>query len=491
MPKTARTTSSVLRNLISSFGEDILSTDGSVLFCKICSKAINGKKKYFVDEHVKSAAHMNRVKSSSTKKAQMITQSFTETTKKSEFYIDMCTAFTAANIPFWKLENATFKSFLEKYTQTNIPSESTLRKNYLKDVYDQTIDCIRAATANKKLWMSIDETTDIGGRYVANAIVDVLSNNKEESDIFLLNCEFLDKTNSTTIARFFEDSLRLLSQNFNRDDVLLFVTDAAPYMKKAATGIRVLFPKMLHITCVIHGLHRVAEYIREIFPQVDSFVGNLKKIFLKAPARVAIFKNIAPDLTLPPKPVLTRWGTWITSVIYTCKNFEILNIVLESISYDAFSLNKCREIIKTTEFKNDISFITSNYGFLPEIIDKLQTQKLDLHEALKNLEASKSKINEVTGVQGTKIKNKFCKVFENNSGLNIIQNIGDILAGRNGKAVDFTPDEIQCFKYVPLTSCDVERSFSKYKQIVTDKRLNLTETSIKYHIVSSCNSLIS
>jgi hypothetical protein len=93
-------------------------------------------------------------------------------------------------------------------------------------------------------------------------------------------------------------------------------------MKKAATGIRVLFSKMLHLTCVIHGLHRVAEYIREIFPQVDSFVGNLKKIFLNAPARVAIFKNSAPDLTLPPKPVLTRWGTWITSVIYTCKNFE-------------------------------------------------------------------------------------------------------------------------------------------------------------------------
>jgi hypothetical protein len=41
----------------------------------------------------------------------------------------------AANIPWYKLENPIFKSFLGKYTNFTIPTESTLRKNYLLPSY--------------------------------------------------------------------------------------------------------------------------------------------------------------------------------------------------------------------------------------------------------------------------------------------------------------------------------------------------------------------
>ena len=63
---------------------------------------------------------------------------------------------------------------------------------------------------------------------------------------------------------------------------------------------------MIHITCIAHALHRVAEFIREQFQDVDIWVANFKKIFLKAPSRVQIFKEMAPGLLLPPKPILTR-----------------------------------------------------------------------------------------------------------------------------------------------------------------------------------------
>jgi len=80
----------------------------------------------------------------------------------------------------------------------------------------------------------------------------------------------LEHTNHFTIAKLFNDSLTLLwPSGIKFENVLLLVSDAAAYMVKAANGLSVLFPKMIHITCVAHGLHRVAEKIRVLYPEVD------------------------------------------------------------------------------------------------------------------------------------------------------------------------------------------------------------------------------
>lgn len=77
------------------------------------------------------------------------------------------------------------------------------------------------------------------------------------------------------------------------DDVLLLLSDAAPYMVKSASSIKKLYSKMIHTTCLAHGLHRVAETVRILNPKVDKIIANVKKIFKKAPSRVQIFKDIA------------------------------------------------------------------------------------------------------------------------------------------------------------------------------------------------------
>lgn len=84
--------------------------------------------------------------------------------KKSSFNKDLCKAFISANIPLKKLENPKFKTFLEIYTKNDIPSESTLRKRYVDDIYNETMDKIRKIISDKKIWVSIDETTDVQGR---------------------------------------------------------------------------------------------------------------------------------------------------------------------------------------------------------------------------------------------------------------------------------------------------------------------------------------
>jgi len=48
----------------------------------------------------------------------------------------------------------------------------------------------------------------------------------------------------------------------------LYVTDAAPYMVKSSEALKVFYPKVIPVTCMAHGLHRVAENIREKY-QID------------------------------------------------------------------------------------------------------------------------------------------------------------------------------------------------------------------------------
>jgi hypothetical protein len=84
-------------------------------------------------------------------------------------------------------------------------------------------------------------------------------------------------------------------------------------------------------------LHRVAEEIRGNYPDVNKLISNVKKIFIKAPLRVQKFKEIAPSVSLPPEPVLTRWGTWLQAAVYYCINYSEIEKVVSSFSDDEAS----------------------------------------------------------------------------------------------------------------------------------------------------------
>jgi len=80
-------------------------------------------------------------------------------------------------------------------------------------------------------------------------------------------------------------------EGLHYNDGLLFLTDAAPYMKKAARHLQVFYTKMVHVTCLVHALHRVAEDIRLHFSVVDDLVANVKNIFRKSPTSLTNIQN--------------------------------------------------------------------------------------------------------------------------------------------------------------------------------------------------------
>ena len=287
--------------------ENVFEFDGNIVICKVCTKSFgtqnSAPKRFQIEQHSKTDLHVKNVKLNQPKQ-QVI--KFNDTNEESnKYFYDLTKMLISCDIPIHKLNNVNFKSFLEKYTKFTCPHETTLRKNYVKKVYEDKINEIRSELKNEKIFISIDETTDSRKRCIGNVIFGALK--QRSSKCYLLSCEILEKTNHSTISQLFHKSLSLLwPDGVQYEDVLLFLTDAAPYMCLAAEGLKLTFPKMIHLTCLAHGLHRVAEKIRILYPQVNKLISNVKKIFTKAPLRINYFAEKAQGTPLPPEPILTK-----------------------------------------------------------------------------------------------------------------------------------------------------------------------------------------
>jgi hypothetical protein len=62
------------------------------------------------------------------------------------------------------------------------------------------------------------------------------------------------------------DGLKVLwPTGVQEEKVLILHSDAAAYMLKAATAMKVFYTNLINFTCLTHGLQRVAEEVRAKF----------------------------------------------------------------------------------------------------------------------------------------------------------------------------------------------------------------------------------
>jgi hypothetical protein len=71
---------------------------------------------------------------------------------------------------------------------------------------------IRTSVADNKIWISLDEISDIHGRFNANAIVGTLKLD-QPGEIFLHDCEVLVRANHSNMGVLFDNSTNLLWPN--------------------------------------------------------------------------------------------------------------------------------------------------------------------------------------------------------------------------------------------------------------------------------------
>ncbi|KAF0715867.1 DUF659 domain-containing protein, partial [Aphis craccivora] len=258
--------------------------------------------------------------------------------------------------------------------------------------------------------------------------------------IFLLHTEALEKANHTSIAKLLDKALHLLwPQGIKYDNILLFLSDAAPYM---------------------------------------------------CPARIQFFREKAPNISFPPQPVLTRWGTWLSAANYYCEHFETLKeIILGLNREDAISIEKAQDLMNDCDLKSDLIYIYSNFGTLSDSITRLETLGLSLHHSIKIVQDVENKIQQAENRVGQEIIKKLKSVLDKNTGFKTVTTISKMLNGEKILNQNFPDDlnnsDIAHFKFAPITSVDVERSFSKYKNLLSDNRRSFTIENIKHALIGS------
>ena len=109
---------------------------------------------------------------------------------------------------------------------------------------------------------------------IAAIIVGEMCEHSTES--YLSDIAELEVTNTVTISQFINASLNYLwPDGIKYYSVLLILTDAAAYIMCAGRDLNIL------LTCLAHGVQRIAEEVRKLFPKVNHLISNVKKIFLK------------------------------------------------------------------------------------------------------------------------------------------------------------------------------------------------------------------
>lgn len=264
-------------------------------------------------------------------------------------------------------------------------------------------------------------------------------------------------------------------------------------MVKSGKTLKTLFPKLCHVTCAAHGIHRVADQIRKTFPNVDKLISSMKKTFLKAPARILAFRNHF-DIPLPPSPVLTRWGTWIEAAVYYAENFEVVREFVngELDAEDAISIAAAQEVLQKPALKSDLATIRSTFATLPQIITELEAANRPLVDAVALVEKFLAEMGAMRSPRLLDVRRKATQVFGSNVGYKQLVSISRALQGENDSSIEeatkfYSVDDLARFKYVPIVSAEVERSFSQYKAFLRDNRKSFDFENMKLYIVALCN----
>ena len=172
---------------------------------------------------------------------------------------------------------------------------------------------------------------------------------------------------------------------------------------------------------------------------------------------------------------IARWGSWLTAANYYAENIIKIKLFIEN--YTAKSKSKANSDLVTL-FNDDSDSLEAELDELKKlapiirIINDFEKQGLTMDEQLKLLDEVKEVVIDFPLFNG-----KLKKVLSKNP---------DLVSFTTN--LDFGTNRYR--KYCPLVTVDVERSFSIYNTILTDRRHSLLDSTLKYLVIVKFNQFL-
>ena len=159
---------------------------------------------------------------------------------------------------------------------------------------------------------------------------------------------------------------------------------------------------------------------------------------------------------------------------------------------DATAIDMAKTLFSNSEIEGQLAFIKANFSSLTQGITRVQEKGASLESSLTLVNKIASDLKSVGGEVGRRVSKKVESVLDKNSGYKTLCHISQVLTGEAFDTScieeDLTASDLAYFKYAPVVSADVERSFSQYKNILSDNRRPLTIENLRMLLVTYCNN---
>ena len=130
-----------------------------------------------------------------------------------------------------------------------------------------------------------------------------------------------------------------------------------------------------------------------------------------------------------------------------------------------------------------LAYIKANFCGISKPITRLETMGIQLCDSINTVKQTESELLQVQGKVANKVNAKLQSVLERNPGYSTLCKVSDILYGNEAELSrneqGLSANDLTLVKYSPITSCDVERSFSSYKVQLSDNRSPSSLTILK------------
>ena len=153
---------------------------------------------------------------------------------------------------------------------------------------------------------------------------------------------------------------------------------------------------------------------------------------------------------------------------------------------EAQCIEKAQAFFSKQSVGQELAYIKANFELLVPCIDKMQAHRLEMNAFSLILLDVREALEAATGPCGEIVRKKFYEVLQKNPDLETIKKIGRVISGEIVDDLQISPTLIPLYKFAPLTSCDVERSFSVYKSILSDNRTNFTPEHLEQYLICNC-----
>lgn len=379
-----------------------------------------------------------------------------------EHHIDLVNMMTQMNYPLADLDAAPFKKFAEKNIKFPLFSSSFYRKSILPKLYYKKLEILRTLLTNKPFYIILDSTTDSTSRSILCIIIGVCAKNNEGNSYLLGTVDMLESKAHNYTAEVIKILCNFFGNNMDFNLFKLLVTDQAPVMLALGRQLKESFRELKHVSCLAHLCHNIAEKVRSRAVNADKIISILKKLLIKNKTNKEILYTIT-GLRPYKFPILIRWGAWIEFACWLYENYMAIGDFIKEM--DGINSTNNFELYNTAEFEREMRFCKS-FEWIPVYIKKYEANNLSTESQIQYLREIIQK------TEASFLQEYITKSLSKNPDINFFMEYNE-LRSRSAEKI---------YAYSPLTSVDVERAFSLYRNLFSEQRKSMKIESLNQHL---------